>query len=291
LRAARSIALYAAAVVLIGSLLAPWAFLAVQQWGGPLAVHPFRRVYDRVLLIVALAGLWPLLRALGLRHWRDVGYGRSPGMWRDLGAGSLLGIGSLGLAAALLLVLDARTCRAIESGALLARLGGAALTGIVVALIEETFFRGGVQNALQRGMRPGVAVAVASAIYSALHFLKPKGINIPAEAITWFSGVDYLGQVLIHSARAAGLWRGFVTLWLAGMVLGWAFVWTRHLYLSIGLHAGWVFLLKLFTWATVATGRAEWWSEGTLVDNVVVWPVMLGLLVLIRGRSRPRQDA
>jgi len=49
------------------------------------------------------------------------------------------------------------------------------LAGIAVAIVEETFFRGGVQGALQRATNLPVAIVLASAVYSIVHFLKPKG--------------------------------------------------------------------------------------------------------------------
>jgi len=281
LKAGRVIGLYAVAVVVIGSLLAPWVFLAIQEWGGVLAQYPFRRVYNRVLLVVALVGLWPLLRSLGIRCWSDVGFIAVSKGGRQFAWGLLLGIASLGVAAQLVFLLGGRTVRGCEFDDLLAQCGKFLLTGLVVGLIEETFFRGGVQNVMQRGMPAKWALVVASAIYSLLHFLKPKHIVIPVESISWFTGFDYFGQVLFSSWEADGMWRGFTTLWLAGIVLGSAFVWTRSLYLSIGLHAGWVFMLKMFSWATQRNPDVNaWWTSSSLVDNVVVWPVM-GLLWLV----------
>jgi hypothetical protein len=64
---------------------------------------------------------------------------------------------------------------------------------------------------------------------------------------------------------------GFVTLWLAGCILGLAFARTRALYLSMGIHAGWVFTLKTFAWLT---------AGASLVDSALVWPVLLAVLWL-----------
>ena len=87
---------------------------------------------------------------------------------------------------------------------------------------------------------------MASAIYSAVHFLKTKGAGIASDDVNWLSGFNYLGQVIAHSWQAPGVGVGFVTLLLAGMILGLAFARTHALYLSIGLHAGWVFTLKSY---------------------------------------------
>ena len=71
---------------------------------------------------------------------------------------------------------------------------------------------------------------------------------------------------------------GFVTLFLAGCVLGLGFTRTRALYLSIGIHAGWVFTLKTYAALTHTSGPRTWWGGAALVDNMLVWPILVGVL-------------
>jgi len=110
LRASRAIGLYFAAVILLGALLAPWLFWAVQQVAARVdvlhvyATYPFHRIFDRAIMLVALAGLWPLLRALGFRFWRDIRYVRARGWWRHALAGYVLGVASLTVMIGLLVV-------------------------------------------------------------------------------------------------------------------------------------------------------------------------------------------
>ena len=79
MRASKAIGLYFAAVILLGVLLAPWLFWSVQRVALRVpslqgyATYPFHRVFDRSIMLVALAGLWPLLRTLGFRFWSDLG--------------------------------------------------------------------------------------------------------------------------------------------------------------------------------------------------------------------------
>ena len=88
-RPARSLLIYLAAVFLGGALLAP-ALHAMVTWGGghwpalqSLAEKPFHRYVSRSILVIAVAGLWPLLRALGVRTWRDAGLGSPSGAGGD----------------------------------------------------------------------------------------------------------------------------------------------------------------------------------------------------------------
>jgi membrane protease YdiL (CAAX protease family) len=236
---------------------------------------------------VALAGLWPLLRALGVSSWREAGFYSLRGGTRQLLVGLLLGTASLMAAAAVLLLTQAHAMQAVAESQLLAKCGKFALIAVSVAVVEEAFFRGGLQNSLQRGWRISPGLVIASGIYSIVHFLSPRQVVITPAEVTWLTGFDYLGQVLYHATQTNEVWRGFITLWLAGMILGTAYNWTRSLWLSIGLHAGWVFTLKLFAWLTRPNGEAEhWWAGASLVDSLLVWPVMLALWGVIWWRCR-----
>ncbi|HUJ10426.1 MAG TPA: type II CAAX endopeptidase family protein [Verrucomicrobiae bacterium] len=278
MRASKAIGLYAIAVIVIGALFAPWLFWAV-QWAAPhiaiahwLAGYGFHRVFNRSLLIVALVGLWSLLRSVGVGSCRELGFIRTSRWWRHGLLGFALGIGSFSVAIAISCALGNRSLAADKS---VAELAVAVLrytvVGLVVALIEETFFRGGIQGVLQRGMNVVLAIVLASAIYSVLHFLKPRGADIASDQVTWTSGFAYLGEIARHSFAKREDAIGFVTLFLAGCILGLAYARTRALYLSIGLHAGWV----------LANELARWLDAGTIVEDMTTWLVLALLLVIV----------
>ena len=263
----KAIGLYALGVILGGALLAPWLFwgsgwLAGHiSWLAWLGDYPFRRVFDRAFLLAALAGLWPLLRCLGYRSWAELGFARSAQWWRHLGLGFVLGIASLVVAIGV-----ARRPLHVDkpAAAVIAELLRLLLTAGVVGLIEETFFRGGLQGALQRGLGLPTAWIASSVIYAAAHFLQPVGGNIEAAAVVWHSGFDWLGRVVAGSFAGSGVGISFVSLVLAGGLLGWAFARTRALYLSIGLHAGWV----------LPNEFARWLGAGKIIQSPVTWPVL-----------------
>ena len=283
MRTSKAIGLYAVAVILLGALLAPWLFWALQGLAahfssfGSLAHQPFHRIFDRALLIVAFAGLWPLLRTIGFRSWQDVGYVKARGWSRQIIIGFTLGLGSFLLVAVIAVAVGSR---AVNLGKSAAQIVGAIfrylLTGIVVALIEETFFRGALQGAFQRGMNVVVAVMLASMIYSGLHFVKPNRVNIPANQVTWSSGVTCLVGSVTRSASERDVLVGFVTLFLAGCILGLAYVKTKALYFSIGLHAGWV----------LANEFARWLGAYQIIEDKIAWPVLAVLLGLVAWLCR-----
>ena len=256
LRTARVILIYAVAVILVGAFLAPWAFTEVHaHW--PLI--PFRRVFDRVLLIIALLGLVPMLWAVGIKSAGDLGYIRRVAWgWHVLG-GFASGVVSLGLCA---VFLRQFTGWKTNYAANLA-------SAVAVGVIEETFFRGGIFGAFRRNWSLGLAVTVSSVIYAVLHFCKPT----EPLAVNWLTGFTHLG-LICQNFGAQVNWIGLVTLFLAGAVLALVFEWTKALYFSMGLHAGWVFMLK-----TVGS---------QLRDQALVWPVLLLVLLLCWKKFVPR---
>ncbi len=121
-----------------------------------------------------------------------------------------------------------------------------ALTGILVGAVEEFFFRGLLYLNLSRRWDVWPSVILTSLVYSAVHFLKSGRPLIDAPPTMWDSF-----RVLGASFQAFWVWQetwpAFIGLFLFGIVLNFAFLRTRSLFMSMGLHAGAVFLLKLFS--------------------------------------------
>ena len=283
MRASKAIGLYVAAVILVGAALAPWLFWSVQQLATRVPAlqgygsYPFHRIFDRSVALVALAGLWPLLRTLGFRFWSDAGYVRTRGWWRHILGGFVLGIGSLVALIVFLIILGGHRITFTKTPAqMTGAIGRFLFAGGVVALIEETAFRGALQGALQRRLTVAVAVVVASTVYSAVHFLKPTGVNISADQVSWNSGGKCLVWIATQSMRQKGVGIQFVSLFLAGCVLGLAYARTKALYLSIGLHAGWV----------LANEFVRWLAALDVTQDAASWPLLVALLVLMAWLCR-----
>lgn len=283
MRASRAIGLYFVAVIVLGALLAPWLFWAVQRVAPHVnalhgyATYPFHRIFDRAIMVVALAGLWPLLRVIGFRFWSDIGYVRARGWWRHVLAGYVLGVATLTVMIGLLVVVGGHRLVFTMTSRQMAGAGVKFFfVGVAVAVIEETFFRGALQGALERRMNVAVAIVLASAVYSAAHFLKPNGVNIPANQVTWTSGGKCLVWIVTQSLVQKGVFVGFVSLFLAGCVLGLAYARTKALYLPIGLHAGWVLVNEFMRWSATLD----------VTQDMGSWPMLVVLLVLMEWLCR-----
>lgn len=290
----RALALYVVGVFLGGALLAPWLYRLAQAgaelWPG-VAAAPFHRYVSRAWLGLALLGLWPLLRGLGVRSWADLGLVRPAGQWQKLAAGFVWGFGSLALVAALGLLAGARRFdEALEPGRLAAKVGGALLTAAVVGTLEEILFRGGVFGGLRRVWDWRRALIVSSGIYALVHFFAPAR---HAGQVGWLSGVMLIPQMLRGFGELNVLIPGFLNLTLAGLLLGLGYQRTGNLFFSIGLHAGWIFWLRSYRTLTDPTpGAAAWfWGGNRLIDGWLALGVLSAMLGLFLIWCRPKCES
>src|ERR1043166_5665674 len=135
-------------VFLVGALASPLVFWSVQAVTKlfpifqPLAANPFPRFVSRVLMIVALAGLWPLHRALGKPSWRELGLNFTGTGRRALVIGFCSGLIALSLLTLIALVVNAREWRTVGGGKLATTIIFSGLGRCFVAHSEEIIFRG-----------------------------------------------------------------------------------------------------------------------------------------------------
>jgi membrane protease YdiL (CAAX protease family) len=222
---------------------------------------PFQRFLDRSFLIIALAGLWPLLRALGAVSWRELGLPAPHGQGKKFLAGLSLGCISLLVVAGIALGSRERTFGQPSSAhAIVGAIFGAIGTAAAVGTLEEILFRGGIFGGLRKLLYWPLALAVSSVVYSLAHFLHRAEFS---GTVGWNSGLILLPRMFVSLADLQALIPGFLSLTLAGVLLGLAYQRTGNLYFSIGLHAGWVFVLKLYNAFTVQTPNAALWFWGT----------------------------
>lgn len=281
--------------VLVGGSLLLAAVLAPPIWVGLGAVTgshpwPFSRVFDRVA-IAALAGL-----AVALR--KSLGLGRLREAWRAesrprQGLALLAGLGLAILPALASLPLVVGSTRLGWAGRSLAAAAGALTLAIpaalVVAVLEESFFRVLVFRGLA-GSWPVVAAAVASSLlYSCVHFLEPYKAFQPASASP-AQGLAYLASVLARLGRVEVL-PALLGLFLVGLVLCLTLHRTGSVALCVGLHAGYFAAVKVAILATTlgpaARGTGSAAKRLLLLGSPWVWlAVCLGGVgvLLIRWR-------
>jgi membrane protease YdiL (CAAX protease family) len=278
-----------------GALVAPWiwwlgkAMDAAWPDGGLgwLVDHPFPRYVHRCLLVLALVGLWPLTRALGCVSWKAIGWGHAADARRRLVWGGGAGMSGILLVVAMEGLLGDRAWqREWDASTLALGLCRAVLSAGVVAILEETLFRGVLYGGLRPALGGSGAVVVTSLFFSASHFLRRP--DAPHE-VTWITGYEILLDMLGTLVSWDRLLPAFVTLFLLGALLGLSRHREGNVYSAVGLHAGVVFAAKLRVLLTRAREGAP--EGGELMSG---WPaLLLSLLavVLFYLSSRDTSDA
>jgi len=234
---------------------------------------PFHRIVGRLWQLLLFLGLLFTLRKLDLRGRGDWGYGLPrPIFLRHFAAGLAIGLATMLPMTLALSALGIHDLRADFSLPMLfERIGAGALTGVAVAVVEETFFRGLMFRAVSRESGLAAAVWSTALTYSAIHFLARA--RIPQHEVVWDSGIRLLGGALAHFAEPALIVDSFVTLVVVGVLLALVRHRTGSIAAGIGLHMGWVCVIKSSTSITRVDEGARWSFLVGSFDGYTGWLV------------------
>ncbi len=258
--------------------------------------YPPERVMGRLAQVFILLGLWPLLKGLGLANRESLGFGVSrPLLLRAVGLGWVIGVLILLALVLALFALEVRVeDRDLDTWSFIAKTAAQSLiAGLLVGLLEETFFRGALFAAIRR--REGVTPAVVwtAALYAVLHVMKPGALP---------SGVpfDLAGCWAMFAAVFTDLfqWRHLDTvlaLFMVGVFLAFVRERTGHIGWCIGLHAGWVLVIQVTRRLTDGNPSSPFGFLAGDYDGTIGWLSMawIGALALGYWRwtaPRPRPD-
>lgn len=263
------VALLAGSLIVAAALTYP-AWLLVSL----VSVEPVHRVMNRVAMLIALIGLVVLTRRLGLSNREAAGYGlpRSEFL-RQLAFGWLCGLGLMLPLVALLIGLGIRTPRPDIEGSLLLIIGGGIVSGLVVAFIEETFFRGVLFSAVARSSGALAAVLAPSLLYAALHFLGGK-LRVPADEVSWIHGFAVLGRLLERYADPLTFADSFLALAVLGMLLALVRLRTGAIAACIGLHAAGVGTIAVLRASTHVDTASDYAVLAGSYDGVIGWAAL-----------------
>jgi len=272
---------------------------------------PFPKMASRLWQLSMVGGVAWVVWRLQLRGKPAWGYGLPRAQFlRQLGWGTLLGILTMLPVAAMVSGWELRTPRpGLDMARLVELFFSGALTGLAVGFLEETFYRGlllgallpcGPQghavpngNADSPASAPsawalGVAIIASSALFASLHFLARSKLD-PA-AVQLDSGLDLLQQSLRYFAHPAEMLDSFLALTAVGVLLSLARLWTGNIALSVGLHAGWVWVMKMSVGSTYLNPDAPLAALISPIDGFTGWLVLgwtLGLTALAWMWRRP----
>lgn len=286
------IALYVLFVVVMGSLISVPLYQA-GQWAIETDLLPqlkrfrFPKYLNRGVLLAALVGLYPFLRSIGVSNLRGLGLVKNIQWRRDLLAGFALGALGLALVASWMMVADRI---AIKDPVLPLWFLSAAATAVAVGLLEEFFFRGALFGVLLQHLSARVATLWLSLIFAVLHFIKPHhSVKRWEGEVEWWTGFEVLSYSFWQFSEPRLLVGGLLTLFMVGVVLAYVTWRTRSLFLAIGIHAGWVFVLRLVQMGTTRTAPADWWVGHPLITGIVPFSLVTltgAVLYFYLGRDR-----
>jgi membrane protease YdiL (CAAX protease family) len=251
---------------------------------------PFSKVFNRAFMIAGII-LFIIYRRILLPA--ELKRLLTPGTriaWRNFSLGWGLALASMVLLGVAMTAADVFTPYfRVSLEKALSRIAGAIAAGIFVGSLEEFFFRGILFLGLREYGPPLRAYLWANLFYSVLHFVKP-GDDYFLEGLELFAGFRHLLTTFEPFLEPLELVPGIIGLFLIGVVLSYALARTGNLYLSIGLHAGWIFSLKTFRVFGNFTRQDLGWAFGStdpkIVSGVVTWIGILLVAVAIRRITR-----
>ena len=175
--------------------------------------------------------------------------------------------------------------------------------------MQVTFERGDLEGSAEvvfgTDVRKGTARLSEAPGFDPGYLTRPSGkrmkdIEVVPADVTWGSGFWIVGKIFAEFGNPLFILSQFVTLFAVGWILGVARLRTNSLWLSIGLHCGWVFGLKLFSKLTTIPpklhkGEYLPWVGRDLKEGLVplLFVVLTGLIVffwLRRWGSRPHDS-
>jgi membrane protease YdiL (CAAX protease family) len=282
----RAFAWFLGTLVAAGIVAAILAF-PVYEITSQLASWPFHRVASRVAMLAAAGGLTWLCRHLGVASKRGLGYGLP---WRRfLKVAFVAGVVGMATAAAgalLMLTLHWRLIAGAHSVLKLFLVGLS--SGIAVALIEETVMRGAMHSAIERESGALAAVLLTAPLFAVLHFFAKA--RIPVDELGWSSGFHLLARSFAPLGTPSLVFDSF-TAWLAvSLVLSLTRVLTGNIAAAIGLHAGWVVVLRMLQEGTSpgpAAAASAWLGrfDGLLGYWVLPWSAAIGVALWLTRRT------
>jgi len=242
------------------------------------------RVFYRLAMIIAALGFWPFLKLLGINNRYALGFSLNRRHFlQTLSMGLGIGVAIMTVHAIVLVVFGARVLEPgdIHFNSVLYALLYGLLSGILVAFIEESFFRGAMQYQMRRNTSLPATVFMTNLLYAAVHFTRPP---IPAEGIIigWNSGWEMLAGMFHQFEDFAGIADSYIALFAAGLLLSLVRERSGNIALCIGIHAGWVLIIKLTREVTDAASNTPAAMLIGSYDNIIGWAAtaVLGLVTL-----------
>ena len=228
--------------------------------------YPFYKLISHVTLICGLIFSAIYLKYHQLYSRQAFGFGLSKNIFlRELLRGLIVGFLILAFIKLILILSGVHQIRLNLDyfwSNLLLIFFKAILTGLAVAFIEESIFRGALFSSLYKKTNALITISLTSFVYAAVHFLKYRELPEATE-ITWLTGMEMLPDAFFKLSYP-NIADHFLTLFTLGVLLSMIRLRNGNIALCIGIHAGIVMALKV-------TGRFSEYVSGSQFDFLVNW--------------------
>jgi CAAX protease family protein len=292
--------LFLLASLAITVLLSPWL---AASWGRFIDArpawepyrYPFSRIFDRCFLITSILLFFPCRRFLKIASARQVGLAPWAPAARDIRRGFVCAVVSMIVLVMLMTLQDIFTpFFRLSLGDSIARITKALLAGFSVSFLEEIFFRGIFFKGILEQNKPLRAFLLSNLLFAAVHFVQPVRAFQLANFDPW-GGLRYLAGSFGPFLDFRSLFPGFIGLFLLGLVLSYAVLRTRTIFLAIGLHAGWIFALQSIRvfgdFNRQDLGLMFGSTNPKIVSGVITWIGILSVAAVVHGITRPAQSS
>jgi membrane protease YdiL (CAAX protease family) len=272
------------------------AWLLLQSAGLEVKFH---RVASRIAMLTFLVGFVFLARRLKVTDRASLGYDLpAREFFAELAKALVLGAVLMLPVLATMVVLDMRELKpglVLGAGDWVKLIVMACVSGLVVALIEETAMRGVMHSAIARESGAVVAIVLVSLVYAATHFFAKT--RIPPAEVGPGSGLVMLSGILESFANPLGILDAFLCLFMVGVLLGMTRQLTGNIAACIGLHASWVAIITVVRETSVRreSGPVAWLMsdyDGFIGWMVLAWTFVLGVVLwrwyrVVPGKGSP----
>jgi len=261
------------------ALIAPFAAFALAAAGYR---FPFPRIFDRTVMVTMAVMMTLWARQLGVVRLLRRGFARP---LDNLGAalrGLLIAAAVIAILIALGFAFGGRDTMTASKA--LARAPKYVAGAILIAIIEEGFFRAFMLGGMIEDFGRTAALLISAAVYALAHLVRsPARFYLTGFNAT--AGLHNLYASLAQLAHPAAALPALLGLFLLGLVLGEAFLVTGKVYFSAGLHAGLVIGVKLWPFSDAPRVALPHWIAGNgrpaLISGAAAWLMALVLLALV----------
>lgn len=262
-------------------LIAPIAAVAVAAAGWR---FPFPRIFDRAVMATLLVAIILAARGLNLIPLLKRGFAHpaAASVARAI-RGFVVALFVVGVLFAFALAVGGGGVG--DRAAAVPLIPKYFLSAIVIAFIEEAFFRAFLLGGMRGDYGERIALIASAAIYALAHLVRSParfyvtGYQPAAGLVTLAHSIDQFAAPAVAVPTLIGLF-------LLGLVLGEAYLLTGSVYFSMGLHCGFVLGAKL--WPKIILNRAAipWWIAGggaiPMIGGAVAWVIAIVVLAMLR---------